>query len=298
MEIPEPYLRIIHEQMSDTAGKALRLNRDGLVNDVVIVDETWVFRFPKTEEDKRAQQKESRILDVVRQYVDMPVPAFILLSDSAVMYPIIPGVPLDRNKLLHQTDAVQAHLAEQIAQFLRQMHSIPVNALTQHDISVFKRDASREAWVAKLEEIQRELFPLLWADQKAWVVELFAPVLAGELDMQAYSPSLTHYDLASYHILFDEPRGVINGVIDFGVAGITDPANDMALLINILGEHFLQRMQPHYPDLETMLDRARFMAGVLELQWVLEGLRSKDLSWFTVHLGRARDVKPIGMPLK
>ena len=298
MEIPEPYLRIIHEQLSDVAGKVLRLNRDGLVNDVVIVDETWVFRFPKTEEGRHAQERESRILDVVRQYVDMPVPAFILLSDSAVMYPIIPGVPLDRNRYLRQTEAVQNRLIEQMAQFLRQLHGIPANALTQHEIPVFKRDASREAWAAKLEEIQRELFPLLWADQKVWVAELFAPVLAGELDMQAYTPGLTHYDLASYHILFDEPRGVINGVIDFGVAGIADPANDIALLINILGEHFLQRMQPHYPELETMLDRARFMAGVLELQWVLEGLRSKDASWFTVHLGRARDVKPIGMPLK
>ncbi len=297
MEIPDRYLDIIHGQLPNLDSNTLRMNRDGLVNDVVIVDARWVFRFPKTDEGKRAQARESRILDVVRQSVEMPVPAFTRLSDAAVVYPIISGVPLDRNRWLRQSGAVQDQLAEQLAHFLRQLHSIPVETLAQYEIPAIKRDASRDTWVAKLEDIQHELYPLLWADQKAWVAELFAPVLAGELDMQTYSPSLTHYDLASYHILFDEVQRRINGVIDFGVAGIADPANDIALLINNFGEHFLQRMQPFYPHLETLLDRARFMAGTLELEWVLEGLRSKDASWFTVHLGRARDVKPIGMPL-
>jgi aminoglycoside 2''-phosphotransferase len=111
--------------------------------------------------------------------------------------------------------------------------------------------------------------------------------------MQAYDPVLIHDDLASYHILFDPTAQRINGVIDFGTAHLGDPARDFALIINVFGESVLRRMQPFYPAIEAALDRARFQAGMLELWWVMEGLRTGDPAWFTVHLGRARDVMPI-----
>ena len=53
-------------------------------------------------------------------------------------------------------------------------------------------------------------------------------------------------------------------------------------------------MSRFYPEIGQALDRARFWAGTLELQWAISGLRSKDLSWLTVPIGRARDVRPMG----
>jgi hypothetical protein len=40
--------------------------------------------------------------------------------------------------------------------------------------------------------------------------------------------------------------------------------------------------------------RARFMSFLSEPSWVLRGLRSRDPSWFTVSLGTARDMRPVG----
>ena len=83
-------------------------------------------------------------------------------------------------------------------------------------------------------------------------------------------------------------------MIDFGTAGLGDSATDLACLINVLGESFLRRMAPWYPTLEEALERARFWAGTLELQWALHAVRANDVSWWVNHLGGARDVRPVG----
>lgn len=65
-------------------------------------------------------------------------------------------------------------------------------------------------------------------------------------------------------------------------------------MINTYGETFLRRMAKYYPKIGEAIERARFMAGALELEWVLSGVRNSDLSMFVVHIGRARDVMPPG----
>jgi aminoglycoside 2''-phosphotransferase len=154
-------------------------------------------------------------------------------------------------------------------------------------------ERSFEDWSAMFTDIQRELFPFLWAHQKSWVRQLFAPVLDGQISLH-YQPVLIHGDLGVYHILYDPIRGTINGIIDFGVAGLGDPASDFACLIQALGESFLQRMARFSAAITPALDRARFRAGALELEWALHGIRNNDASWWLAHIGGARDVMPLG----
>jgi hypothetical protein len=44
------------------------------------------------------------------------------------------------------------------------------------------------------------------------------------------------------------------------------------------GESFLKRMSRFYPAIEHALNRVRFWASTLEIQWALAGLRSGDRS--------------------
>jgi hypothetical protein len=81
-------------------------------------------------------------------------------------------------------------------------------------------------------------------------------------------------------------------LFDFGTAGPGDPAVDIALLVNTYGESIVQRLARAYPISPNMLDRARFLAGALELEWALAGVSNNDQSMFLVHLGRARDILP------
>jgi aminoglycoside 2''-phosphotransferase len=113
--------------------------------------------------------------------------------------------------------------------------------------------------------------------------------------MACATPALIHDDLASYHILYAPEERRIAGVIDFGMARLGDPAADFALIINTYGESFLKRMGRYDPAIGGTLDRARFLAGMLELFWAVEGVRANDPSWLLVHIGRARDALPLGV---
>ena len=76
--------------------------------------------------------------------------------------------------------------------------------------------------------------------------------------------------------------------------GMGDAAADFSCMIFNYGEGFLAKMAKSYPEIETAIDRARFWAGTLPLQWALSGYRTKNYWWNLVHIGGARDAMPIG----
>jgi len=274
---------------------SVRLDPDGLVNTVVIVNDEWVCRFAKDEHGMQALAHEAQVLAVVRRHVDVAVPAFEHQEPDFVAYRLIQGRPLYRHDLVELEDRQQDRLAEQLATFLCQLHAIPQAELEQHAIVRSEAQRTPEDWRRLDADVERELFPLLWRDQREWVVHHFAPVRTGRLDL-GYRPVLIHGDLAQYHILVRAETLDLTGMLDFGTAGLGDPAGDIAVLISMYGERFLQRMARTDPAVAEALDRARFWAGTAELQWALAGLRSGDRSWFVAHIGRARDVGPIGSP--
>lgn len=295
-KIPESnlnYLNRIRETFPELAVWEVESPPEGLANDVLIINRERVFRFPKDGRTKESLGKEARVLTLASVYVDMRLPVFDYVEADFVSYPFIPGTVLSRETILRQDDQTQDRLAKQLADFLRQLHTIPMAELERHDIPLSEAVRSYEDYVQMFEDVQQALFPLLWRDGKAWVRQHFEPVLA-DRNWLAYEPALINGDLASYHIMYDETEPKINGIIDFGVAGIGDPADDIALMLSTYGETFLRRMAKYYPQIGKHIERARFMVGALELEWVIRGIQNNDLSMFTVHLGRARDVMPIG----
>jgi aminoglycoside 2''-phosphotransferase len=273
---------------------SVRYNPDGLANAVVIVNDELVFRFPKDEGGRAALVREARALELVRRYVSTPVPYFERQADDFVMYRLIRGEPLYRHGILRQAENVQEQFVEQLAMFLRQLHSIPRDEAVRAVGEPVEPEP--DYWLKCYQDAQRHLYPLLWADQRHWIDDLFTPVLDGSLDMAQVTPALIHDDLAAYHILHSPDQRRITGVIDFGMARLGDPAADFALIISTYGESFLKRMGSYDPAINDALDRARFLSGALELSWAVEGARTNDLSWLLVHIGRARDALPLGVP--
>jgi aminoglycoside 2''-phosphotransferase len=271
------------------------VNTDGLVN-VAIICNGQVYRFARNEQAVHDLVQEAAILDLVRQHVTIPVPAFEIKDRDFVTYPFLAGDPLFRNTILRLPSDRQEHLAQQLARFLREMHAIPVTRLHDKHIHRSGGRQTQAEWLALYDDVRRELFPLMYRSTRSWVDAHFEP-LVQHPDWLAFQPALIHDDLAQYHILYDAENRSISGIIDFGTAGLGDPARDVAILVNVYGESFVQRMARFDDRLPSLIDRARFYAGTFELQWVLGGVRSGDNGWFTAHLDRARDVQPYGQPL-
>jgi aminoglycoside 2''-phosphotransferase len=287
------YLERIRERFPGLDLAGARLNRDGLVNDVVIAGEL-VFRFPKDDAARQALIQEARVLELVRRRVALAVPRFEHLEAGMAVYRFLPGDALHQGDLARLSEREQDELAEALAAFLAQLHAIPLAEAEQHGIYASDAARGRDDWLRLYADAERELFPLLMAHAREWVVRHFAPLVDGTLDL-GYAPALIHGDLGPYHILYDRKARRLAGVIDFGTAGIGDIADDFANVIHGLGETLLRRMSKYDPAIRGALDRARFQAGTLEIQWALAGLRSNDMSWMVCQIGRARDMLPIGV---
>lgn len=301
-----PHLERIRELYPELPLEEIDLNNEGLVNQVLVVNNERVFRFPRSAWAQESLQHEARILALLRDKADVALPHYDYLAEDVASYQRLPGRTLARNLLLRLPDSDQEAIAEQLAEFLRTMHETTTAELEAYQIGPSDTVRTREDWLNLYERVHEQLFPYLMAHAKEWVYNHFSWVIDNPYFME-HRPVLMHGDISCYHILFDDERRRISGMIDLGTAGLGDPAADFGCVIYQYGETFLKRMSRYYPDIDNHIDRGRFWAGTLELQWALGGLRDMrqvvpeadrgkaDWSWFTVHIGMAaKDMRPIG----
>jgi aminoglycoside 2''-phosphotransferase len=273
--------------MPDLAIEQVEVNQEGLINDVVIVNGRLVFRFAKNEEKARILETELDLLDYVRPRVNLPIPAPIQRGPGFAVYPLIAGQPLRLEDLLDLDPAGQTRLAGQIGAFLHGLHSLPTD---RPGLPVTRAIVTVAEWLDFLADFRKRAYPLLQAHQIHWIERLFDKVV-GQAAVFDYAPAIIHGDFAPYHILYDPAETRVCGIIDFGMAGLGDPASDFGILISLYGETFVARMGAAYPNLEAVLPRARFYAQTIELEWVQRGLETGETFWFLGHLGGARDIR-------
>ena|SRR5947208_12200911 len=94
------------------------------------------------------------------------------------------------------------------------------------------------------------------------------------------TPVLKHGDFGTTNILVDLPGRVISGILDFGGAGLGDPAYDFAGLLSSYGEAFLRRCAMTYPEIEMFWDRIIFYQGTFALLEALFGIENQDQEAF------------------
>ncbi|MCB8928242.1 MAG: phosphotransferase [Ardenticatenaceae bacterium] len=293
------YLAEIAQAEPNLQIETTQFNQEGLVNDVLIVNGRRVFRFPKHDWAIDHLRQEANCLALARQHVTLPLPDWTMYESEALGHPFvaydwIPGEALTRNSLLRLPLAEQQAIAKQLGTFLYQLHTVPMNEVEKRGIRPSVTNRTPQNWQKLYDDVHEKLFPLLMQFARDWVEQHFAPVLQ-DPSFMACEPCFMNGDLGSYHLLYNRDTRRLNGIIDFGTAGVGDPAADFGCLIDQYGETFLRQLAPFYPGLDQLIERARFWAGTLELQWALGGLRYPDEpDWFMVHIGRARDVLPIG----
>lgn len=274
--------------MPDLEIEQFEINDEGLINDVVIVNEMYVFRFAKREYPSTLDI-EIRILDLIRPTVGVNVPTPIYHDEDCVVYPFLNGEPLLLERIIASDESTRIRMSEDLGKFLFTLHTMDISQVAKELPSTLA-PVTHERWLDIYSRVKETVYPLLWQHQVRWAERLFNSMLTNPRFFE-HKPALIHGDLRPYHILIDSQSCEITGVIDFGVAGIGDPASDIGTLINTYGESFVAKMKNTYPSLEEFMPRARFYAQALELQWVWLGIEFKENFWFVAHLGCPRDVR-------
>jgi aminoglycoside 2''-phosphotransferase len=279
----EIYLEAIHDVYPDfVIEKVHEYNRDGQFNHILIINNEFIFRFPRYVEGIESLITEVRLLKLIRSHISLPIPNPIYsninpesASKTFMGYGLIPGEPLWHEKLAAITDDVKLQgLANQLGIFLKELHAIPIEKMAEN---LFVRDGIDE-WKKLYAEIRLNLYRFMRLDAQAWVSNYFEAYF-NNTRLQTYRASLRHGDFGTGNILYNHETQTISGVIDFSSIGFGDPAIDIAAAF-CYGEQFLKRFFPVYPEIEFMLERAQFYKGTYALQEALHGFRNNDQEAF------------------
>lgn len=280
MHQAEMYLHSIHELFPDiAAGKVEFHNHDGQFNDILILNDEFIFRFPRYSAGAAKLVIEVQLLEYLQGHISLPIPRPLYSSTGTgrvfMGYRMIPGEPLWREKLMAATDEhIQQRIADQLAGFLRELHNAPIDGVSK---GLPVQDVPDE-WLAMYRGIEQDLFPFMRPNAQARIRDHFESYLNDPL-LHQHKICLRHGDFGPGNILYNPQVQQIGGVIDFESLGLGDPAVDIAAA-STYGEAFVRRFSAVYPEIEGMLERARFYRGTYALQEALHGFRNNDREAF------------------
>ncbi|HZG80511.1 MAG TPA: aminoglycoside phosphotransferase family protein [Brevibacillus sp.] len=268
-------------------------NRNGQNNDVFIVNDEFVFRFPKYQEGILALEKEGMLLRYIKPYLTLPIPQplFEQFERKSVGYAfsgyaMLAGQPFFRKcyQSIEKQDE-QACLVKQLGCFLRELHHTPLSP------SILEKwdKPDMESTIGDLySRIQEKLYSFLSKDTRQEISNRFETYL-GEPAHFRFEPCLIHGDFGSANILYQPEQFAISGIIDFGNGGLGDPAYDLAGLFSSYGYGCIELLSRVYPLHHELLERMNFYQSTFALQEALFGLEHQDQQAFQAGIAPYMD---------
>ena len=184
---------------------------DGWDFKILIVEDEWVLRIPRSVLSAEELVKEVELLPALAPSLPVEIPRFEQVSRDPlfVVYRLIHGGPL------------QDEDPEGVRAFLEALHTFDAGGLA----------VPRPDWLAiyrgHAEDWRRVVLPLLDASERPRADGLLQEIET----LTGFEPGLVHCDLGPSHLLCRDGRLI--GVIDWGDAKIGDPAIDYAWLLNV-----------------------------------------------------------------
>lgn len=253
--------RLLAEQFPELDAGSLRLAGEGWDNTAWLVDERWLFRFPRRAIALDGVGRELRVLPVLAPLLPLPIPQPVFVGRPGAGFPwpffggpLVPGRELAEVAL---DDAERAVLARPLGRFLRDLHSaeidveLPRDPLGRADMGV------RAPWARERLNELGGVPP--GADE----------ILTAALELPPPEQvTLVHGDLHLRHALVQDGR--LSGVIDWGDVCRADPAVDLVLVWCALPPDARRDFLAEYGDVsDAALLRARvlslFLCAVLAL---------------------------------
>ncbi|HEY1302542.1 MAG TPA: phosphotransferase [Vicinamibacterales bacterium] len=258
---PDLARRLIRDQFGILPAERLRPLGSGWDNTVYLVDEVWVFRFPRREIAVAGVDREIAVLPQLRALpLPIPTPRFVGTSSSHYPWPFFGARYIAGRELaeVRLDDGERAVLGAVVGRFLRSLHDpsrlpslaeiLPVDPNRRSDMP-YRVERTRE----RLAEIERIG---LWAIPSSVV-----PVLNTARDLPSIPPTVVaHGDLHIRHFLINADASPA-GVIDWGDVCRADPSIDLSLYWSLLSPTGREALREAYgPISEEQLLRARVLS--------------------------------------
>lgn len=237
-------------------GDDVRIVDPGWDNTIVLVDETWVFRFPRREIALPGIDREIALLPPLAPLLSLPIP----VPEHVGSYGDPPWRFWGAKHLPGTELAVSGHadrvaVAGAIGRLLAELHALPVGP--DLPVDPFGR-ADAAARAAKARDVLADLRKLKIDHEHGPIDEVLT---AGEA---ASPPSseivLSHGDLYSRHVLVDD-EGHVSAVIDWGDLCAAPPSVDLAIAFSAFSGVARTTLLDSYGPVDDDISlRARVMA--------------------------------------
>lgn len=266
--------RALRTQLPDLHFESVRYLGSGWEHDVYVVDEAFVFRFPRYADVAHNLEYDLRVHALVHEHVGdaLQIPRIRYMVDGSEAFPhrfvghaYLPGVGADEAEAPRN-----ALLPSDLGRALTAVHSIPARAARDIGVGATK-DECDQAMLGLMRQVPEVAdFPKL--------VPLAFEWLSGRPEVPpSYSgpERFIHNDLHGEHIIVDAETGRLRGIIDWSGAALGDPAIDFAFLLLLGGRAFLNEALSAYElSLDSgFLKRVVFRSRIRALGWLVDALR-------------------------
>lgn len=260
---------------------SIEVKPGGQYNDVIIVNSSLLFRFPRYTESLNTLKRSTALLRALQGHLPLPVPNPVYahldtaeIGQAFAGYALLPGEAINIYSLESNYDsAVCQRLADQLADFLKALHSIPPQILPA-DIAINDDHAH---YTDLYHRVREKLFPLMHPDAHQTIEHDFEAYLSDDRNFD-FPRHLIHGDFGTGNILFDPETRTFTGVIDFDFAGLGDITYDLGAIYGFQGRGaaFAQRLFRRYPELEVAMPRVKFRVSTYLLYEALFGVENNE----------------------
>lgn len=251
----------------------------GWDNQIIILDDNIVFRFPRNDYVKWVLRKEKELLTLAGKYVTLSIPQYTYLSPTYeyVGYEIVKWNLFTVEEYNKMAPINQKSIQAQLGQFLSELHSIPLSEL---EPLWYKRGETSDMswWISELQTNFANACGQYFSLEEIVQINQYIVDLA---NFDYPHKTITHGDIQGKNIIFDPDTHTLSGVIDFSDARIADSALDFDLLWEY-GEDFVRGAFSYYTGKKTdnFLERSLFYAkrrNIFDLIDAVEKKKDIDL---------------------
>jgi aminoglycoside 2''-phosphotransferase len=211
----------IRDAFPDLAFEHARLNDLGEDHAVVMLDESWVFRFPRGPEAASFASGERRVLEALARSSNLPVPRYERVAPDASFagYRKIEGEELTEARFAALPRPAQERIIDELGVFLAALHALPLSLTADAEHIQWNGEVQARRYAGRRDDYAGILpAPLLPR------ADAFFAALAAQPEPPALR--MVHNDFTLDHILLAPGGDRLAGIIDFTDAGPDDPAYD------------------------------------------------------------------------
>lgn len=274
-------VKLIDEQFPDLSPVNAEFIGEGWDNAAFLINNKYVFRFPRRKVAQRNLIIENRLLPKISSLLPLPVPKPLFIGRPSGDYEFeFSGYEMLKGRMACMVDLSvedRIDMAKPLALFLKTLHSIERDKIRSSEVkleagkmlNVPRRIKQANELLDKFEEMELDVD----------VTGLRKIVKETSEKPQSDKKVLCHGNLYSRHILVNKDKKIC-GIIDWGDLCIENPALDLSIVYDFLPGKAREVFWEHYGEIEESIKMtARFFALTLTclLLHYSIGIKDEDL---------------------